>query len=76
MAIEIIKKFTCDICGNECGERDGHISIRVNSGDGRDVGPASIEGKLTFYQPYGAVDGLVCRECKKKWLTRYVETLG
>lgn len=68
--IEIV---TCDICQNTCGKDEGKITIQVNSGDGRDVGPATINGEITFTQPYGVSNGLVCRECKSRWLTEYLE---
>lgn len=65
---------TCDICKAECGEADGNITIKVNDGDGRDVGPATINGKLVFNQPYGCQDGIVCRRCKLRFLFRYLES--
>ena len=64
---------TCDICGNQCGKDDGAISIQVNGGDGRDVGPATIDGELRFTQPYGVSNGIICRACKVKWLRQYIE---
>lgn len=67
--------ITCDICESECGEKDGQINIQVNGGDGRDVGPATVEGNISFFQPYGVSDGIICVACKKKWLTKYVESL-
>lgn len=70
-----IRIITCDICGSACGEDDGKIKIQVNSGDGRDVGPATIEGRVSFFQPYGAQNGIVCVPCKKKWLSNYISNL-
>lgn len=70
-----VTECTCDICGKECGERDGKIQIPINHGDGRDVGPAVIRGVLNVTQPYGVKVGLVCMECKKKWLSYYVDQL-
>jgi hypothetical protein len=77
MGIKTIKtkECTCDICGDACGENDGVISIRVNGGDGRDVGPATINGKLTFTQPYGVSDGIICNTCKKKFLAKYIVSI-
>lgn len=69
---ETVRTVTCDICHKECGERDGDISIQVNSGDGRDVGPAMIFGRLQFDQPYGCQNGIICTECKIKYLSLYV----
>ena len=69
------EECTCDICKMPCGKDDGKILIQVNAGDGRDVGPATINGLLQFNQPYGVSRGIVCRSCKKAWLTRYVSTL-
>lgn len=67
------KIITCDICGNQCSESDGDIQIKVNSGDGRDVGPAYITGSLRFDQPYGCSNGIICRSCKIKYLKKYME---
>lgn len=64
---------TCDLCGSECGNGDGEIAIQVNSGDGRDVGPATINANLVFNQPYGCHKGVVCEVCKFKWLRRYID---
>jgi len=71
-----IEVVTCDICRNTCKKDDCEISIQVNGGDGRDVGPATITGKLTFTQPYGVSNGLICRDCKIKWLTEYLKRIG
>ena len=77
MGIEIktTEVITCDICKSSCGKDDGKITIKVNNGDGRDVGPATIDGQLTFTQPYGVSRGIVCRECKINWLTKYLERI-
>ena len=64
--------ITCDVCGKECREDDGEIRVKVNNGDGRDVGPATISGRLMFNQPYGCSNGIVCANCKRKWLTKYL----
>ena len=37
-----------DICGEGCEEDDGDISIKVNNGDGMDLGPAMIHGTLSL----------------------------
>ena len=66
---------TCDICHEGCNEEDGRIEIQVNGGDGRDVGPATINGYLTFTQPYQVSCGIICKDCKKKYLRKYLETL-
>lgn len=71
-----VKECTCDVCGSACNEGDGEITIQVNSGDGRDVGPATINGTLTFNQPYGVNQGIVCVACKQKWLTHYAARLS
>ncbi len=68
-------KFTCDICGNDCNECDSNIEIKVNNGDGRDVGPAFIYAKLRLEQPYNFSDGIVCNSCKKLFLQKYVDSL-
>lgn len=70
-----VRICTCDVCQQPCGEQDGNIKIQVNSGDGRDVGPAHIHGALRFDQPYGCVNGIVCSRCKLEWLKRYVNDL-
>lgn len=67
-----VRECTCDVCGKACGEHEGKISIQVNNGDGRDVGPATINGTLTFNQPYGCATGIVCEACKLKWLNVYL----
>jgi hypothetical protein len=72
---EIIE-VTCDICGADCKETDSLISIQVNGGDGRDVGPAIITATLKFTQPYGCSNGIVCGGCKLKYLSAYVERLS
>ena len=75
----IIKKTViecvCDICQNPCSENDREIEIRVNNGDGRDVGPARIYGVLKFYQPYGCSDGIICFKCKIKFLKQYLDAI-
>jgi hypothetical protein len=68
-----ITVYTCDLCGSECIKEDGEISIPVNNGDGRDVGPATIDAKLVFNQPYGCHNGVVCGACKFKWLWHYLD---
>ena len=67
-----VELCTCDMCGAECGRTDGDILVQVNSGDGRDVGPAYVTGNVAFYQPYGCANGIVCHTCKIKWLTHYM----
>ena len=67
-----VLEVTCDVCGTECHENDGEIRVQVNGGDGRDVGPATILGRLVFDQPYGCSNGIVCANCKRKWLTKYL----
>ena len=69
------EECTCDVCQKPCGKNDGIIQIQVNGGDGRDVGPASIDGKIVFNQPYGCSNGIVCKACKREWLARYVSRL-
>ena len=71
--INTITVVTCDICGNHCNESDGEVYIKVNNGDGRDVGPAYITGELRFTQPYGVSNGIICTDCKMAWLRKYVE---
>lgn len=67
-----IVSCTCDICNKPCNKNDGNISIQVNGGDGRDVGPATIDGMLVFNQPYGCSKGIVCKACKKIFLAEYM----
>ncbi len=69
-----ITSCTCDVCNQSCDKDDGVICVQVNGGD-RDVGPANIEGRLTFFQPYGCQKGVVCRACKIKWLKIYIKEL-
>jgi len=71
----VIISASCDVCGNECQPDDSDVQIRVNNGDGRDVGPAYIYGRLEFDQPYGASGGIVCKICQIKWLKQYIKTL-
>lgn len=66
---------TCDICGENCSLNEDLVVIKVNNGDGRDVGPAYIEGNLVYKQPYGTQDGIICKSCKLKYLKKYVGTL-
>ena len=70
-----IEECTCDICQKPCGKNEGEIVIHVNGGDGRDIGPATITGKIVFNQPYGCSGGIVCNQCKKEWLALYVAKL-
>jgi len=68
-----VVEVTCDLCGAECAGDDGNIYIEVNGGDGRDVGPAYISGRISFTQPYKCASGDLCQKCKLAWLRRYVE---
>lgn len=68
-----VELCTCDMCGAECDRDDGDVVVQVNSGDGRDVGPAFVWATLCFYQPYRCAIGIVCHTCKIKWLKRYME---
>ena len=70
-----VVEVNCDICGRDCAENDGDINIQVNGGDGRDVGPATIKATLRFNQPYGCSGGIVCVQCKHKYLAEYVAKL-
>lgn len=70
--IQTIASFSCDLCGNDCADTDNTIEIQVNEGDGRDVGPAFLRGRITAYIPYGADRGDVCRPCLLKWLSVWV----
>jgi len=70
-----VTECTCDICRKPCDKNDGKIQIMVNSGDGRDVGPAYINGLLFFDAPYQCAAGVVCKECKIKWLALYLDHL-
>ena len=69
------KVVSCDICQNSCGENDSDIEIKVNNGDGRDVGAAYITGRIVFHQPYGCSNGIVCNKCKIKYLKKYINEL-
>jgi len=71
----VVISASCDVCGNECQPDDSDVQIRVNNGDGRDVGPAYIHGRLEFDQPYGVSGGIVCKTCQIKWLKQYIKTL-
>ena len=64
---------TCDMCGNTCNKDEGNIKIKVNHGD-RDVGPAHVVGRIVFNQPYGCDNGIICTQCKIKWLTSYLRS--
>ena len=75
VTINTTETVTCDICRDYCEKDDGKIRIEVNNGDGRDVGPATIESELKFTQPYRVSNGIVCKKCKIKWLTRYIKQL-
>jgi hypothetical protein len=70
-----VLECTCDVCGAPCGEHDGNIEIKVNAGDGRDVGAATINGTLRFHQPYGVNGGIVCATCKMEWLKKYLDAI-
>lgn len=68
ISTKTIAEITCDLCGAECSAFDGAINIRVNSGDGRDVGPATLTAVFRLDQPYGVQGGIIFRACKFKWL--------
>ena len=68
-----VTEISCDLCGSECSASDGVIDIRVNGGDGRDVGPATLTAAFRLDKPYGVQGGIICGECKLKWLGIYLE---
>lgn len=67
-------KCTCDICGNACHPDDPNVGIDIGVGM-RDVGPTRIFARFLAIVPY-APQGhdIVCRECLKKALKRWLET--
>lgn len=67
-------KCNCDICGGDCTENDPNVSIDIGVGV-RDVGPTRIFARFLAIVPY-APQGhdIVCRECLKKALKRWLET--
>lgn len=75
VTIKTIEEYTCDVCHKPCEKDDAEIHIITGRGDGRDVGSSAIKGRLTFYAPYQCTNGVVCKECKTKWLKHYVSTL-
>lgn len=64
---------TCDLCGSSRGKGDNFIDFAINGGDGRDVGPTRIQGRITLYQPYACSAGRLCRACTHHWLRRYLD---
>jgi hypothetical protein len=70
-----ITECTCDVCGKVCEVFESEFCVTINSGDGRDVGPSEIFGKVYVNNPYGYSKGIVCKECKIKWLKIYLERL-
>jgi hypothetical protein len=72
VSVKQVVTCTCDVCGSDCKDSEGEISIEVNGGDGRDVGPARLRARLVFDQPYGCVSGIVCKSCKFQWLAAYL----
>ncbi len=70
-----ITECTCDLCGSVCKPKEGEIRVNVSGGD-RDVGPSQVYGVLVFNQPYGCVNGIICKSCKIKWLRIYLELHG
>lgn len=73
---QTVTTCTCDLCGNECDETDGIVEIQVDGGDGRDVGPGFIRGRITAFLPYRSERGEVCKPCLLKWLGVYVKNQG
>ena len=67
-----VETCTCDLCGAVCDKHDGNIFIEVYPGDGRDVGPGHVMAELRVHIPYKASNGIACRACKIKWLSKYV----
>ena len=72
ISTKTVTEITCDLCGAECGAFDCAIDIQVSSGDGRDVGPATLTAVFRFDQPYGVQGGIICKACKFKWLRIYL----
>ena len=67
-----VRVITCDHCRNQCGENDNRIDFAINGGDGRDLGPTRIQGRITLYQPYGTTDGILCNSCLRKLLRMFL----
>jgi len=65
---------TCDYCKNQCGKDDNRIDFAINKGDGRDVGPTRIQGRITLFQPYGTPDGILCSACLRETLHMFLNT--
>lgn len=42
---------TCDVCGEACCPEDNKLSIEINGGDGRDVGPSTIYATIFIEHP-------------------------
>lgn len=73
MGITTTTTIICDLCGDECGEYDSYIDFAINDGDGRDVGPTRIKGRITLYAPYRVEKGLLCNECLIINLKRFIK---
>ena len=69
-----VQVCTCDICQKECSASEGTIKIKVKRPD-RDVGRSYIFVTLQYYSPYVCDNGIVCDECKDKYLQQYVKTI-
>ena len=67
---------TCDVCGNPCDPYENRLRIETDGGDGGDVGPAYIHAIVQFDQPYGCSGGIVCKQCQKVWLARYIDKIS
>ena len=67
-----VTEISCDLCAVECSASDGVIDIQINSGDGRDVGPATLTAAFRLDVPYGVSGGIICKACKLKWLGIYL----
>ena len=70
-----IQIITCDLCrGAMQSIEESNIEFIVGCNDA-DLGPNIITGTLRYDAPYAANNGIICKTCKKKWLTKYIESL-
>lgn len=73
MSIHIDQKttHTCDVCGKEC-EPIRNISIPFSYF--MDT-VSSVRINISAYIPYGTTAGDVCKECAKKYIGKWIESL-
>lgn len=75
VTVTTTKTYTCDLCDGPSVPSDQQLAIQVSSGDGRDVGPGFLQGKITVEKPYSTSNGFACKKCRIALFRRYADEL-